>query len=76
MPARRLRRALTGVRWSAPDLAALTGVSVSTARRWIVGEAVVPAAVLAWVEDRADDLELHPPPRWSEQAGWLPPPWA
>ena len=69
-PAARLRAAVEALRWSNADLAALTGVSVSTARRWVVGAAPVPEPVLAWVVDVADVLDHWPPPVWTRD-GWV-----
>jgi hypothetical protein len=58
------------LRWSNADLSHFTGASVSTARRWVVGTAPVPEAVLRWVVDVADVLDHWPPPVWTED-GWV-----
>jgi transcriptional regulator with XRE-family HTH domain len=67
----RLEVALAALRWSGADLAAVTGVSVSTARRWRTGEAIVPGLVLLWLSERALALLDNPPPRLTED-GWAP----
>lgn len=62
-PSIRLRAALTRLRWSYGDLAAETGVSDGTTRRWGNGTYPVPDEVLAPLERLAEFHAANPLPR-------------
>jgi plasmid maintenance system antidote protein VapI len=61
----RLRTALASLRWTQRGLAAILECDDRIVRRWIDGQADIPASVAAWLETLAQCHEAAPPPQ-----GW------
>lgn len=63
MTSTQFRARLEALGWTQRGLAERMGVAHNTVHRWALDQARVPDDVAQWLNDLAQYLQLHPPPR-------------
>jgi transcriptional regulator with XRE-family HTH domain len=63
MTASTFRAHLEALGWTQRGLAALLGLAHNTVHRWALDQAVIPERYAAWIENVAEFIKQHPPPR-------------